>query len=105
VLVSALALAAGLALAGCAPSDCDERAAWASRDTAACVMCERDCRSMAAESPVTGCDGELACVARCPDRSATTCGCSLGCLRTDRCRAAWEKVQRCYVSRCRDACR
>jgi hypothetical protein len=102
---AALWLGLTLSLAGCHTDLCEERTTWASRDTAACVTCERECRSMLSEAPPSGCDEEFACVARCPDRSALTCGCSRGCLRTSPCLAAWERLFECYVDRCRAACR
>jgi hypothetical protein len=91
---------------GCAVSDlCEDRTHWALRDSAACVACERECRSSAATMPTPGCDEEFACVARCPDRSALTCGCARTCLRTAVCLEKWTEVMRCYSDRCRDKCR
>jgi hypothetical protein len=84
---------------------CDERATWGSRDSAQCVACESACRSMATAMPVAGCDEEFACVARCPDRSSLTCGCSQQCLQSAQCRAGWDRVMSCYQQMCRDKCR
>ncbi|MBL8681880.1 MAG: hypothetical protein JNK05_22120 [Myxococcales bacterium] len=99
-------VASALCVVGCAPVDlCEERTTWASRDTAACVACERECRVNASAMPPMGCDEEFACVARCPDRSSLTCGCVQSCLRTDRCRQTWSEVLRCYSDNCRGKCR
>ncbi|MFO0558944.1 MAG: hypothetical protein U0269_13075 [Polyangiales bacterium] len=101
-LLGAIATAVSLGACG---DFCAEYSTWASRDTAPCQRCEQGCRSMAASMPVTGCDEEFACVARCPDRSSLTCGCSEQCLRTAACRAAWTQVLSCYQSSCREQCR
>ncbi|MEI8255721.1 MAG: hypothetical protein WCJ30_08625, partial [Deltaproteobacteria bacterium] len=87
---------------------CEQRRIWHSQAATACQSCvATSCEpeGTAVSSAATACASEFACVARCPDQSALTCGCVDQCLATPRCQQVDDDLTACTVAHCEAACR
>ncbi len=81
---------------------------WHNQAATACQSCiasscERE--GTAVSNASNACLVEFACVARCPDQSALTCGCIDECLVTTRCQQVNDDLTACAVAHCESACR
>jgi hypothetical protein len=102
-----LALLVTAMLSGCPADACEAKRSWRNASTSACQSCiTMSCamEQMTVTNVQSDCQSEFACVARCPDQSALTCGCIEGCLATMRCSDAVNALTRCAAAHCGEPC-
>ena len=106
-LAAVLVVLIAAALSGCAGDACETKRSWRNASTSACQSCiATSCEheQMTVTNVQSMCQAEFACVARCPDQSALTCGCVDGCLTTMTCSDAVNALTRCSAAHCGEPC-
>lgn len=115
-----LGLALLLGAFGCSPSDCEKVRTWRNVSSSPCNECSQaNCTMQVQEfsgafsSPE--CMSDSQCAQRCVGDGGSMmggnpfanidCACVSNCLRTQRCRSAWDNVFSCVVRSCEMQCR